>query len=1136
MKLPLRILLPCVLTALAAPGVVQAQLKINADTLYSYGTHGTGIPHKMITVTGAVGAVDWIVTGLPTGVSARLDPNQVFLQSAAGSPVNMAGSMVTVTAKTATQQAQVSFRVRVVPEPQVATAVADGVLGKPYSFQLTATEGDGTYVWDWFSYYTLNSIGLNLSPSGVISGTPTQSGLGYPFCVTVKTWGGDVATFKCLKINIQKTPYTIVSDAQRPSGRVGVPYTDRLSVAESSPPEYWTVTAGGLPPGLALSRDGYISGTPTVAGSYSFTITAAVGDYDPGSKAFTIYIAPPPLQITSGAQRPTADAGTPYSDVLQSNNPASWSVVGGALPPGLALSAGGTVSGTPTTAGSYAYTASATASGETQSAQFTVVVNPALEVSTALLPDGMRGTAYSQSLFATGGAGSYTWSITKGTLPPGLTFSSGGVLSGTPTTIGTFTFSAQVVAGASRKERELSVTIRDSGVITSTSTRPAGVVDIAYEDQLTSSFTVAPAWSLSAGALPAGLSLASDGWIRGTPTAAGTSRFTVRATGPGASDSRELEITIHPELLLTSTEVPAGTLGTAYSHALLATGGSGPYTWSISKGALPSGLSLSPGGVLSGTPGAVGTFTFSVQVVGGASRKERELSIAIRDSGAITSTSARPAGMVGVVYEDQLASSFTVAPAWSLLAGALPAGLSLASDGWIRGTPTAAGISRFTVRAAGTGASDSRELEVTIHPALLVSSAANRPNARVGVAYTDTLRAAGGAGGYAWSMASGALPTGLSLSASGVVTGVPTTEGTSTFVARVRSGSFSSTQTVSITVTPAAAITSGRTRPNSLVGRAFADSLRAEGFPGAVSWTLLEGALPAGLNLGSTSGIVSGVPSAAGRYTATIRASGGSVSDSIRVEYLVHPAATISTDSVLRPGFVGISYGDTLRTSGGPGGSYTWNVGAGSLPQGLSLSSAGVVTGTPTAEGNHSVVVELRGMIQASGSPEVLTSKTLSLRIYPALSAVLDSVRPAGSATRAYTDTLRVAGGTGSYQWAVSEGSLPPGLTISQAGVVGGTPTTPGAYRLRMIVTSGPVSLSLPLRYTVAEAPIEAANVAKALLGDPSALTPAEVEYMDTRGNRNGRLDVGDVRAWLRGKGQIPAALRPFVTPDSPSN
>jgi hypothetical protein len=127
------------------------------------------------------------------------------------------------------------------------------------------------------------------------------------------------------------------------------------------------------------------------------------------------------------------------------SRPYTFTVSSGSLPPGLTLSSGGSLSGTPTTEGMFTFTIQAQdRNGCTGSRQYTVTINcPTINLGPPGLPDGTVNHSYSKTITASGGNSPYTFSVSSGSLPPGLTLSPGGVLSGTPTTAGMFTFTVQ---------------------------------------------------------------------------------------------------------------------------------------------------------------------------------------------------------------------------------------------------------------------------------------------------------------------------------------------------------------------------------------------------------------------------------------------------------------------------------------------------------------------------------------------------------------------------------------------------------------------------------------------------------------------------------------------------------------------
>jgi hypothetical protein len=259
-----------------------------------------------------------------------------------------------------------------------------------------------------------------------------------------------------------------------------------------------------------------------------------------------------------------------------------------------------------------------------------VVVNfivSTLQVTTTSLADGTNGVYYSQTLAASGGQTPYSWALSPGwtNLPEGLTLTTNGVLSGTPTAgSGSYGFSVRVTdAQSATADQYVTLYLNPGPLQITTTSLSDGTVDQYYYQQVTATGGTYPySWYLmgGSGGLPPGLNLDTNGVISGTPTTNGLFNFdvVVYGNGPDQSATQSLSLTIAPAPLqvTTGSPLPGATQGAYYNCVLSANGGVSPYVWSLSpySASLPAGLSLSTNGVLSGTPSVSGTFYFSFRV------------------------------------------------------------------------------------------------------------------------------------------------------------------------------------------------------------------------------------------------------------------------------------------------------------------------------------------------------------------------------------------------------------------------------------------------------------------------------------------------------------------------------------------
>jgi hypothetical protein len=329
---------------------------------------------------------------------------------------------------------------------------------------------------------------------------------------------------------------------------------------------------------------------------------------------------PGPLTITT-TSLPDGTVNQPYATTVGGSGgitPYAWSVTPG-LPANLTFdSTTGVISGTPAADGNSTHTftlgdSSSPVQTVQQSLSLTInTASPVLSITTTSLPNGAVGQAYNENVQSTGGTGALTWSIVAGTLPQNLILNSTtGLISGTPNAPGTSSFTVRVADTTGQVDTQALSILIDPATppIITTPSLDGGTVGLAYSQPVQATGgTGTLVWSVSGGSLPANLTLSSDGVISGTPTNTGTSNFTVKVTDAlSQSDTQPLSITISPvppPLTITTNSLPVGRRNRSYAATLKASGGTTPYTWSVTP-ALPGGLILAPAtGVISGRPTA----------------------------------------------------------------------------------------------------------------------------------------------------------------------------------------------------------------------------------------------------------------------------------------------------------------------------------------------------------------------------------------------------------------------------------------------------------------------------------------------------------------------------------------------------
>ena len=1041
----------------SVPGILSGSLTVTVVPNLSI-TTASPLPNgavgaaysQQVNATGGVGPYTFSATGLPNGLAI----NSAGLITGTPTATGTSTAQVTVTDSTTPTHLTASSNLTITINASVSITTAslpNGVIGTAYSAAVTATGGSGPYT---FSATGLPS-GLSISAAGQITGTPSASGT---TTAQITATDSTVPTHLTATANLAITisPALSITTATLPTGILNSAYTATVNATGGNPA--YTFSATGLPAGLSISAAGAITGTPSAAGTSTpqITVTDSTSPTHVTATANLSITINASLAITTNSL-PTGVVGSAYNATVAATggNPGyTFSATG--LPNGLSISAAGAITGTPTAAGTASAQITVTDSTSpthlTATANLSITINASLSITTASLPAGVAGTPYSATVAATGGNPGYTFSATG--LPNGLSVSAAGAITGTPSAAGTTTAQITVTDSTSPTHltatANLSITINAALSIT-TASLSNGAVGVPYSATVNATGGN-PGYTFSATGLPSGLSISAAGAITGTPSAAGTTTAQITVTDSTSpthlTATANLSITINASLAITTNSLPSGVMNVAYSATVNATGGTPGYTFSATG--LPNGLSISAAGAITGTPSAAGTSPAQITVTDSSSPTHltatANLSITINASLAITTVSL-PNGVAGTAYSASVAATGGT-PGYTFSATGLPNGLSISAAGAITGTPSGAssGTAQITVTdsTSPTHLTATANLSITISAALTITTA-SLPNGVAGAAYNTTVAATGGNPAYTFS-ATG-LPNGLSISAAGQITGTPSGASSGTAHITVTDSTspthVTASANLSITISAALSITTA-SLPNGVVGTAYNATVAATG--GNPGYTFSATGLPGGLSI-SAAGAITGTPSASGVTTAQITVTDSTspihVTATANLSITISQALSITTAS-LPNGVAGTAYGATVSATGGSG---PYSFSATGLPGGLSISTAGQITGTPGASGTSTAQIT----VTDSTSPTHLTATAnLSITINAALSITTASL-PNGVAGVAYSATVAATGGNPGYTFSAT--GLPNGLSISAAGAITGTPSGASSGTAQITVT-----------------------------------------------------------------------------------
>ena len=1120
-----------VLIGLFCAFVASAQPTITTGP--NYGTWSIGEVNAQLIASGGSGSgYTFSVTSgsLPAGLAIRTDVPTYFSANATSGMLGVATTAGTYSftlkvtdslGSSSTQNATFTVtNLTVMDEytlPPAFQNVAYGPPGTSSGYTLTALNAAGPVSWSVQNGSGSLPPGMNLSLAGLVSGTPTTPGV-YNFNLQVSD--GTHTIFRGVQINVYAIRFT--SDPRLKNGTQYQPYSATIT-AGGGAGGYTFTTPNSLPNGLTLSPDGAISGTiNTGPGRYGFSVTATDANQTSYTQEMSIDVigVPPVLpEITLGnLQYNSATIGVSYSRIVSAVSggvaPFTWIATG--LPPGMGLRTyqftqrtdmtpdDAEVWGTPTQAGTFPVTLTVTdANGATatQLLSFPVSVMM-LDYGQSGLPNGTIGVPYSKKMNVLGGTAPYTVSQVNAyysPLPDGLALNSSTfTVAGTPLENGSFYPIFQFNDSAGNSTQGLfGFTISDGAstlLINQNFQLGTSTVGTFYNFQIPACCAPSYLWSFAGGTLPPGLNISAGGDLSGVLTTIGNYTFllkTADATNSGDTAFRQFNLIVTPLSLSTSTLLQDGNVGTAYSQPIAATGGIGTVTWSLTpyNNPLPPGLTLLPGGTLSGTPTQPGDFGFELTATDSVGNTLiRFFSVQIFPAGAVPplglsfGPSLGPYAIGGVNLELNASGgkppySYSFSPNASIVPGSrvtnpplIPSNFPNTVGAYLA-VFNAPGVYNTSIRVTDSANSIfDWPITFTVSPLDILIANGNLPRAESNTAYSFVFPGSGGSGTYSWSATD--LPPGITINSStGQLSGIATTPGTYFPQVTITDlvNSISLNQGFTLVVDPFAITTAGAL-PAATTNVSYTQDLSAPNCGSGCTWSIVSGGLPSGLSL-SSAGILSGTPPGTtdGNFFA-VQASGsnGTVQKEFSIAVLnsvPQPVSiTIGTNSfACCIDGVGASYATALFAHGGTP-PYSWSVTAGSLPPGMTLQGPGETLSSQFAPGftyfagRMLQTGQFNFTLTVKDSLGATSSHAYTMNVGPLWIAYNYNNLPVPGTTLVYgtpyTQQLLVYGGSGSYtSWQTISG-MPPGLTLnSTTGVIGGTPMNTGSFNPEIQIT-----------------------------------------------------------------------------------
>lgn len=1063
------------------------------------------------------GAVAWSLASgtIPAGLS--LDQATGVISGTPTTPSTTTLTLRMTDASTATAVTQ-ALTFETSPAPTVTYASTSLRVGASLTLAPTVTDARGSQSWAVASG-TLPAWATLDPNTGTISGVPTEVG---SFTLAIRVTDGDSTSGTSSSFSIAATQgLTVSNKAPSYGGRINQAFSMApVTIGNAIGTLSWSLAPNsGIPSGLGVNAStGALVGTPAVSGGP--TVNVVVRD----SSDQAMLVVPYTLAI-AGELRVGPLGTLQYHEARQFSTPAptvtgqrgtlTWSLASGSLPGWLTLDAQtGMLSGTAPATGTFGpFGLVATDSADSiVSAPSSLTVSIVGALGVAQLPTSFTarfGMAFTSARpNAVNAVGTATWTWGAGSSPPSwLTLDpSTGILTGTPTQLGTTSGLTLVVTdatGALASSAPFTLNVfSQPDVAVSAYTLKQRVGDPVSVAATATGLSGTPTWSIvyqpGSDPLPAGLALnESTGILSGTPTAAGSSFFSIRVV-----DGNDLAVAQSPQVSLTvSPAFSISGMGSTYYGRVgnflaldlpTAQGqvGGVTYTLSLQTGTLPAGFSLvDPStGQIRGVPSApLSTTQATLTARDGFDNKTAvsSFTLGIRQQltiGNISNVALRNDTPVGTAFAPTASNLFFAGAALWSINGTLPNGVGFnAATGALTGAPTGYAVSQtftgltVTLRDVTDGSEvTSAPFDIVVNTGISVATTQPTVSLRAGSSLTAAQPTATGLGGTGtWSLATRAgQPQPYTIAAStGVVTISPASSAAGTWVYdlivtdsadnRMASTQVTASVVAATTISYAANTAIAPSTPLNLIPT-VANKL------GNLQFSLASGTLPSGITLDGSTGAITGSTAVTGPFTVTVRGTDidgyQAVSNSVRVSVSNAPDVYLAS---IPAGKVGRPFALSTTTNVA---SVTWTL-TGTLPAGLAFNTAtGAITGTPTTVGTSGNLT-----INARNNATSITgsSETFTISVTPGNAISIASAAPKWRQGLGATTTLAIANATGSVGWSIASGVLPAGVTLNAStGAISGTPSQSGNYAINVLaVDSENASASLTVNLAVEVGP-----------------------------------------------------------------